>query len=1074
MRKQLFPLLLIALLCSGVLTAQVRQNIKIMDYGSGQPLAGVQVRCAGQTQTTNAKGLAVFTFPGKAYGDFVELDITLRKTDYISIGKDWKSRQLPSNVLTKEPLVLNMVKAGRYYAERDRLFDSLFLFRYRDTYRTLLEQAAAETAEDPDEANGWSNAFVHQNMYNEAWKTLYEIANEINPLAMHSIDSSLRKSCEHALWNGDLQGSLALARAQIADNDFSDQNLQRIMYYLELWEAAEDTTPTSPYYKILFDHGFSKNTYTVIGYMNCLLKEDKKEASEAFRAYAKDSCKDLYMNLIVSRPHTMDLFNESPEAGVAEALAKVRIEEQYFPDYKSMICHYRRTAAYYLLESGDTLQANRQLDTALETLLQTDRNNYVTETDYLLKITDELNNLVAFPEGIDSALAQRIMEKHLWATSEIYRLHPSLFSRLLYFYAIKNSLKQYDNATLARIRTMEGLLPELQRVMPEIMYPEQLRIKELLLQGSLQLHASKEEITRCFNDYKAALPPCEPWHPYLYAYGLNTNYAIKARCYSTGNTFLIQPLDTYTDELLEKKARILQKDSFLVKAMLYNNEAEMFYSNELYEQSLASYDKSISYYRKSLPTNDSLWMEILTAMLQKGDAYMRMEQLPEAFNCYQQVLDCEKQMPAHLKVPYTINKAIALYFQADLFTIQQDYKKAMKYYNLSEKVFKQVEKAGDTTFYDRWGEMHCNKAFAHYYAGQQKQCMEELKKAEKLYDKYPLQKLSRKYEKLKSILTETYEENNQYNDLLLSLTFYFNYCDSMKYRSVEHYNEYVHTAIRLGNLWSDYQVIPATLRYYNIVKNGLDFLMDYGGEKDERYLQTLLALGKQYRMADSIETAMDYFRQSLKLNSELFEDNDPKNYTYYDLSIKRQMIKCYDADSDTLPNSTMKDETLNLHREIISKLSTIDTNIQLRRTLAYHHRLLGAFYTQIDWPQMALSQFDSCLEIMLPMYRDGDRAETEEDIARSYFSSATVYYYMLDDRDEKSAKENLDKCLEICENAVDPDNLAGLYYYAVSMKLEMLADPFATKDEAAIKKYRKIKTALEKKLGYKNPPSEKR
>ena len=69
---------------------------------------------------------------------------------------------------------------------------------------------------------------------------------------------------------------------------------------------------------------------------------------------------------------------------------------------------------------------------------------------------------------------------------------------------------------------------------------------------------------------------------------------------------------------------------------------------------------------------------------------------------------------------------------------------------------------------------------------------------------------------------------------------------------------------------------------------------------------------------------------------------------------------------------------------------------------------------------------------------------------------------MLDDRDEKSARENLDKCLEICENAVDPDELAGLYYYAVNLKLEMLADPFATKDDAAIKKYRKIKTALEK------------
>ncbi|MBR5705645.1 MAG: hypothetical protein IKX21_06740, partial [Deltaproteobacteria bacterium] len=88
----------------------------------------------------------------------------------------------------------------------------------------------------------------------------------------------------------------------------------------------------------------------------------------------------------------------------------------------------------------------------------------------------------------------------------------------------------------------------------------------------------------------------------------------------------------------------------------------------------------------------------------------------------------------------------------------------------------------------------------------------------------------------------------------------------------------------------------------------------------------------------------------------------------------------------------------------------------------------------------------------------------EGDIARSYFSSATICYYMLDERDEKSARENLDKCLEICENAADPDDLTDMYYYAVNMKLEMLADPFATKDEEAIKKYRKIKTALEKKL----------
>ena len=112
MRKQLFPLLLIALLCSGVSTAQVRQNIKIMYYGSGQPLAGVQVRCAGQTQTTNAKGLAVFTFPGKAYGDFVDMNIHIERQGFVSVGRDWNSRKLATDVLSKETLTIYMMDAA--------------------------------------------------------------------------------------------------------------------------------------------------------------------------------------------------------------------------------------------------------------------------------------------------------------------------------------------------------------------------------------------------------------------------------------------------------------------------------------------------------------------------------------------------------------------------------------------------------------------------------------------------------------------------------------------------------------------------------------------------------------------------------------------------------------------------------------------------------------------------------------------------------------------------------------------------------------------------------------------------
>ncbi|MBO4281589.1 MAG: hypothetical protein J5873_00140, partial [Bacteroidales bacterium] len=784
------------------------------------------------------------------------------------------------------------------------------------------------------------------------------------------------------------------------------------------------------------------------------------------RNYAKDSCKDLYMNLIVSRPYTFDLFDESPEAGVKEALDIVRIEEQYFPSYKTTICHYRTLAAIVLLGSGDTLQANRQLDTALETLLQTDMNRFVSETEYFFTITDELNRLVDFPEGIDSALAEKIMEKHLWATSEIYRLHPSLFSRLLYFYALKNSLKQYDSATMARIRTMEGLLPELQKAMPEIMYPEQLRIKELLLHGNLYLRAPKDSITRCFNAYKEALARCEDLIPFMFCYGLYANYNFKERCHYTENTFLFPPLEAHTHLLLEKLARFRHEDSLVTKGLYFNKEAEQMYANELYALSLSSYDKAMDYYYRLLVTNDSSCLDILYTLLQKGDAYMQLEQWSESFACYQQVLGYEKQVPAHLKAQYVIFKGRAYHFQGDLYALQEDYKKAMKCYGLSEKVFKQAEKAGDTTFYAHWGEMHYTKAFVHYNAGQYKQCMEELQRAEQLYDAYPLTKVSRKYEQLKEILSDYYKENNNGIKYLACLYKYLVYCDTVKDNNYAYYEEEcVKTAILIGDLFNNAGYPNLAVQHYKIAKEGKDSLIQYGGEKDLQYLLLLAALGKQYWLMDSLEIAMDYLRQGLALNQRLLAENDPERCTFNDLNLKNQIVKCFNDIPDSIKSSRQQDEALALQKEIVAKLSTMDTTPALRRNLAYHHRQLGVIYVNMEWYQMALSQLDSSIAITLPMWQGGDRAETEEELIRCHYIAAVVNYHMLDERDEKAAKEHIDQCIAFCEKAVSREDITDVYYRAVCMKLELLADPFAPKDEAAMKKYRKLKASLEKELG---------
>lgn len=100
------------------------------------------------------------------------------------------------------------------------------------------------------------------------------------------------------------------------------------------------------------------------------------------------------------------------------------------------------------------------------------------------------------------------------------------------------------------------------------------------------------------------------------------------------------------------------------------------------------------------------------------------------------------------------------------------------------------------------------------------------------------------------------------------------------------------------------------------------------------------------------------------------------------------------------------------------------------------------------------------------MYRDGDKEETEGDLAWSYLSLAYLEN-AAEDEDEAAVKSYLLKCMDICENAADRDNVLNAYYNAVSMMLQILENPLSIRNESEIKKYRKLKAALEKELSKK-------
>lgn len=1015
-----------------------------------------------QTAVTNAKGIAALVFAGGHYGDFIENNyLQVKFPEYVGLGPNWKS-MYSFDLLNKDTIVFYMMRADNYYAERDRMFDSLFIHIYRNEYLGYIDTVKKEMEKNPATTNDYINEIISENLYNSV-KYFQDIVSAINKYSMFCIDSDIRRECEQALFQGDLNRCLEIAKSRIVANDNSEINLQRIFYYLTIRNTMEDTTPASGYYKMLIDNGFKHNSGLLIDYMHCLNEENQEKEVESLKQYAKDSCGDPWMKLVISRYFRLKNEEIADEMLIKDYLEEIQLVKDSFPKFKIPLAKMRSVASYLYFNTGDTLNALLQLDTAYENLFQVDKNDFYTEFNYKKRLFFTLGELMVLPDNNDSLfpVMKKLKDAHVGLASEIYRSKPSLETRLLYFNTLKKMLYDYDSITIARIHAMDALLPELKEIMPEFMLPQQLSNKNMLYKGCLYLYP--DSASYYFNAYKDALAPCEAVYPYVYKCVLNSNVEGKTICYRTGNKNFVKNIDSYTHELLEKEARQFHKDSLQEKANHFHLESEYLYKNGLFAQSLASYDEAVSYYRRICASNDSAHLDIMTALLQKGDAYMQLEQIKEAFDCYQQVLDYPK-LPAKYQTAQTVKRGIVYHFQGDLFTMQENYKTAMKYYDKSEKEFKTAQKSGDTTFYGAWGEMRFNRALSVYYSGQQEKAMEEMVQAEKLYDKYPLSEVSQKYEALKSILIEYHSNTNNLKGYIVSLYNYFPYCDSMKYTDSEHYHTYVNTAALLGDVSGKMGWYSDAVRYYQKVKEGKDFLENYGESKDINYISLLYHLGKNYRQLDSMEQAVDCFIQCKDLNYKLFFQTDAEKYKLNDLDIKNELATCYEEMEDSATNNQWFNRALDLRKEIVYELGKRDTSDALRINLGTQHKLMGLLYLNMDYGYMASTHYDTALTILLPFYKSEKKEYVEKDIAICYLHKAFIEYEYNEDGEEETIKQLLNECMDVCEKAVNPKNLMIIRYRAVSLMLNVLESPLFMKNEAEIKKYRSLKADLEKQL----------
>ena len=1043
--------------------AQVRQIFKVVDYGTGKPLEGVTIECLDQKITTNANGVAVFTSQKQKYGDFMNLG-KVRKENYVNLGKAWKN--MKSDLLTKDSVLIYMVDSKRYNAERENLFDSLCMYFYRNTvlhkFREITNMAYMSNENDQ-----LADQLMNLNQFDGLRQLFREITNYINPLEMYYIDKDVRKDCEAALLKGDINGCVEKAKNQIVDDDMSDKNLQRIAYYLAVKDANNDTVPVSNYYKMLYDKGVN-NTWFLYKYYLSLIDENEQEAEQLRQSELKRS-KDPSLSFYL-RPNAFKIFLEKDhEEGIKQAFEDLK-KAKALPKFDAdrIASSYSVISRLYMWDENQST-AELYLDSAYNMFRKVDRKEYSNIPSYL---RDQLFDLSLTPclEMENSETTPKVLGYMVNTARELYQIEPTLSSKLFYLYTLQNALSGNDSLMALYIPTIDSLQQELKDDMPYILLPNIFgKTKTIKFVMSLYSDDAPGEVLKKFDEYKAAYYECNEIYPGIFdRHCLRVNRAIKLGGYKTDNDFIADKVDFFSDELLTAIAKRDGTDSLVAKAEFYNSDAESLYHEELYQQSMKSYDKAAGYYARAVANDASgfAYIKLCDNLLQKGDAYLNLKRYDEAFDCYQKVFDYEKQIPQSAKPRYTAQKGQAYHFQGDVFLAKEDFKKAMKYFDKADKEFKKAEKLGDTTMYGYWAEVYYSKAITMLKQEKNDKVIESLQKAESLYETKPMTKVSRKYEILKSTLINNYKEKEDYSRYLLCKTKFYVYLDSVKFTDMDHFQAFVDEAIELGNLWSNLGVPTATLRYYKEAKAGKEFLVNYGEELDDMYYKLAYAVGRYYRMSDSTEQAIEQLRQCSELNRQMYLDTAPDDCKFNELNIKSQTALCFEdlAGKDPDNADTWHKEALNLYSAVVGEISAMDTNASLKRNLGYYHRRMGVVYINMDRAYSANKQFDSSLAVLTPLYQGAQKEYVEEDIALDYISKGLIYKSDNNLQDFAKAKEYLLKCMEVCRNATDPDDMLTIYRNATALMIDLLEDPSQPTNEAELKKYRKLKVELEKKL----------
>ena len=1056
---------------------QVKQVIKVVNFDTKQPIVGATTTLFGQTLTTNAQGVAVAILPAEKKGAFLPIDYW-KLDGYVYIGRTEES--LYKFFQTKDTLKIYMVELPAYRREMDSISANLFRFRFQNEVLPSSQAFRDSLKSNPDQAMMFAD-----NLIEAAFEDVSNVemcrsdASVINRFMFYEYDKPAYREILQVLRSGDVNRAVAMAKEHVHLDDNSPENLDWISFYLALRNldlASDDESPLYLYSEVLYRNHYKPNS--TANYIDDLSRYMEYAKADSIINIEKPNNKDpryaaSFIPSFVQYMSGKD--NAKLKAVSEEILETTRKNNQDYPCrtmLSGLFWSYKNLYYTYLILE-DSVSATRAVDSAIATLnryaeLYSEagypRNQLkIRYYQYLLDVlTTDLRfvpqeTVYQLYDGIYNAAHENYLEN-----KDNLLLKVQLAECALRW--LKNA-PEVEGAVEKRtevLQQLEDLELVLSKEFPEYYAVQNVQVSSQLLGNCLVNQCGSEKLQEAFRNYERSFDEVNALYPKTYiGHYLRYNSILDGYLAANQQFALASELSAFTDRLLSMKVDNDPQQMLVEKANYANEMAESLYRNEMYEESVAYYLEANEMYRAAVAKDEQLWIPYLRNYLQMGDAYLYQNQYDRAVMTYQKILDFEPQIPAAVTPQYVRMKGNVYYYIGDVYKATGEMSNAEKSYKTAEKFFKKAVSLGDLDAYQSLGEMYWGKAVMAAQNKDMKKCRQMIASSVDFYEKSDMEVPLNTYLRAKSVMADFYQEEKDaenYYRTIAGLTDYYEKFAGYGRDYAVGLIQNAETMLNSGRITNE-----DALRYAHDLLNGVIYLNDAGEDVRLAVLRGSFTLAKAYVANDSVQQAIDIYRDCLKISEIMYADTAMDTHKGNQVEIYSQLIKCYELmaeEIDTAHSELWYYRTLDTRDTLIDLMKELASDGDVNRTYraAVQYKNNAMVFYKLDMIPSAQDYLDKSIELLKMLYNSEYKTEVEEDLILHYYLKGVIY----EEKDnQEKALENLRIAVDYGEKADTSEGVSRYYFMAVNDLLELLEKDKAA-NAAEIAKLTKTQKSLKK------------